>query len=217
MLIIEVNFKKREYIGSGAEGDVYDFTTKSGKLPSGVIKLYNLGSYSGGLRRLQTKYETQSKYPELFAKVYRIRPGSKNPNTAYVVMEKLDTTKLSKAIEALQSSIKKVIKDNTSTLKFTEPYKSLYNRYRSDFLGGMYEEIVEDGNTDFIDFIKENLPTSQLNVLNKLEEYIYKIKNIAKDLFDKFEFLDVHSNNIGIDSSGNIKMFDFVTLSDVKT
>jgi hypothetical protein len=212
---LDVNFEKGEYIGSGAEGDVYNFTSNSPKYPSGVIKIYNLGSSMGAIKKIQSKYSIQEKYPDLFAKVYDIRLGPKDPTKVYVAMEKLDTVKLSKVLDLLQKEIRKILKDNTNPLKFNRPYKEFFNNYKSDFLQGIYEELSESDSTSFLDFIEEKLDSRYNKLFTQLRGYLEKLVT-APGLSDAVEFLDVHSNNIGLDSEGRIKMFDYVTLSDIK-
>ena len=190
-LLNEINIRQKTQLGSGdnVEGEVYP----SELSPDKVIKKYT----QVNPETKYAQYELMKKYPKFFVEVFKVTPQ-------YVVLEKVKTP--IPGLKELQSYI-----NNELGIKFVRGGEILQNVYANDLVMGLSNEL-SSGNPNFFNSIlkqvKEAGKTDYYNLLTKL--YIF-FKNFKKEVPEGFmdnQYLDIHSDNIGINKQGKLKLFD---------
>jgi hypothetical protein len=190
-ILKEINIRQKTQLGSGdnVEGEVYPFELS----PDKVIKKYT--QTNPEIKYAQ--YELMKKYPKFFVEVFKVTPQ-------YVVLEKVKTP--IPGLKELQRYI-----NNELGIKFVRGGEVLQNVYANDLVIGLFNEL-SSGNLSFFNFIlkqvKEAGKTDYYNLLTKL--YIF-FKNFKKEVPEGFmddQYLDIHSDNIGINKQGKLKLFD---------
>jgi len=190
-ILKEINIRQKTQLGSGdnVEGEVYPFELS----PDKVIKKYT--QTNPEIKYAQ--YELMKKYPKFFVEVFKVTPQ-------YVVLEKVKTP--IPGLKELQRYI-----NNELGIKFVRGGEVLQNVYANDLVIGLFNEL-SSGNLSFFNFIlkqvKEAGKTDYYNLLTKL--YIF-LKNFKKEVPEGFmddQYLDIHSDNIGINKQGKLKLFD---------
>ena len=189
-ILNEINIRQKTQLGSGdnVEGEVYPFELS----PDKVIKKYT----QTNPETKYAQYELMKKYPKFFVKVFKITPQ-------YVVLEKVKTPV--PGLKELQSYL-----NNELDIKFVKG-QGLQNVYATDLVMGIFDEI-SSGNLSFFNSIlkrvKEAGKTDYYNLLAKLYIFFRDFKKEVPEGFMNDQFLDIHSNNIGINPQGKLKLFD---------
>jgi len=186
----ELNIQHKTKLGSedSAEGETYDLKTS----PDKVVKKYTQV-------RPETKYaqyEFMNKYPELFVKIYKVTPQ-------YIVMEKVKVP--IEGLEELQQFINKDLNIN-----FVQGDAN-NNRYASDIINATYNELKDNKNEMFMSIlsrVKQKNQPSLTKLLIKIYNFLLRLKKQIPQL-NKY-WLDIHSDNIGEDTQGNLKLFDIM-------
>jgi hypothetical protein len=194
-ILNEINIQKKPQLGSGdnAEGETYDFVTS----PDKVIKKYT----QVNAEFKYPQYELMKKYPEFFVKVDKV-------TDKYVVMEKLKVP--IPHLQELQNFIKKEV--NLPWIRGKEGIENrLFNLYSSSVVNGLYLELKEGQNNVFrkiLEKVKEDKVNKKhlYDLLMKLYSFLLNLRKSIPSL-DKY-YLDIHSENIGEDKQGNLKLFD---------
>lgn len=190
-LLNEINIRQKTQLGSGdnVEGEIYP----SELSPDKVIKKYT----QTNPETKYAQYELMKKYPKFFVEVFKVTPQ-------YVVLEKVKTP--IPGLKELQSYI-----NNELGIKFVRGGKILQNVYANDLVMGLFDEL-SSGNLIFFNSIlkqvKEAGKTDYYNLLTKLYTFFKNFKKEVPEGFMDNQYLDIHSDNIGIDKQGKLKLFD---------
>lgn len=190
-LLNEINIRQKTQLGSGdnVEGEIYP----SELSPDKVIKKYT----QINPETKYAQYELMKKYPKFFVKVFKVTPQ-------YVVLEKVKTP--IPGLKELQSYI-----NNELGIKFVRGGEILQNVYANDLVMGLFDEL-SSGNLIFFNSIlkqvKEAGKTDYYNLLTKLYTFFKNFKKEVPEGFTDNQYLDIHSDNIGIDKQGKLKLFD---------
>ena len=186
----ELSIQRKSQLGSGdsAEGETYDLKTSPGKVVKKYTQINPETKYA--------QYELMNKYPELFVKIYKVTPK-------YIVMEKVKVP--IEGLEELQQFINKDLKIN-----FVQGDAN-NNRYASDVINATYNELKSNRNDMFmsiLDKVKQKGKTNLTKLLIKIYNFLLRLKKQIPQL-NRY-WLDVHSDNIGEDNQGNLKLFDIM-------
>jgi hypothetical protein len=125
-------------------------------------------------------YNLFNQYPELFPHVYKLTKD-------YIIMDKLDS-----------------------------PGKSLMDVYNfldninvwrdEDFMTNLYKDVQNNDLKTFNQILQKSKDLNKneiYNTLKKCLKFCFELNKIFKN-----NFIDLHTNNIGVDFNGNIKIFD---------
>jgi hypothetical protein len=184
VIINEIKIRHKNQLGPGdnVEGEVYDFE----KQPNKVIKKYTATNPKWKIKQ----YNFMKSHPDLFPIVYK-------SNNNYTSMEKLNTNI---GIDGLAKFAKNILPEwklgDDIAIKL----------YPQDILMGLKQEMELGKFTWFKYILKKSIESKNLqykNLLLKLYKLLNKLNNIIS-----IQDLDIHSNNIGEDGNGNLKLFD---------
>jgi len=188
-ILKEINIQKKTKLGSGesTEGEVYDFVLS----PDKVIKKYT--EVNPEFKYAQ--YDFMKQYPEFFVKIYEINPR-------YVVMEKVKVPV--EGLKELQHFINK-----EANINFVRGGEAISNIYARDVISGIHEEVKKNKN-DVFQIILEKAKQSNKKNLEELLIKIYNFFSNASKTIPNFNnlWLDIHSENIGENKQGDLKLFD---------
>jgi hypothetical protein len=134
-------------------------------------------------------------YPEFFVKIYEVNPK-------YVVMEKVKVP-----VEGLKELQHFINKD--ANINFVRGGEAVSNTYASDVISGIHEEVKKNKN-DVFQIILEKAKQSNKKNLEELLIKIYNFFSNASKIIPNFNnlWLDIHSENIGENKQGDLKLFD---------
>jgi hypothetical protein len=189
-ILKELNIKPKKPSGLGSRHIVYPSQSD----PNKVIKTININpDYDGNEYNTLDidSLELFKKYPNVFPKVYKI-------TNKYAVLEKLNT---SKVFNELKNLYNQVIESNTEFSEYIKDKYTGYDRSSNEFSTDIYEYIkYEDKTLSDFDEVYSKIKDGEL-----LKKYVLFIFTIIK-LFP--QSLDIHNDQFGYDSEGNIKLLD---------
>jgi hypothetical protein len=186
----ELNIQHKTQLGSedSAEGETYDLKLSPDKVVKKYTQVYPETKYA--------QYELMNKYPEFFVKIYKVTPQ-------YVIMEKVKVP-----IEGLKELQQFINKD--LNINFVQGDAN-NNRYAGDVILATYNELKDNKNVMFMFILskaKQEGKTNLVKLLMKIYNFLLKLKKTVPQL-KKYQ-LDIHSDNIGEDNQGNLKLFDIM-------
>ena len=187
-LLKEVTYKEPEAFGS--RHIIYPSQT----YPDKIIKTAKINPKFGG-----DEYNTLDldaiklfqKHPDIFPIVYKV-------TEKYVVLEKLDDNK---PYYDLKNLYNQVVESNTEFSEYIEDKSSHYEKTYDLFSTYIYEYITEEDKTPS-DFDEVYSKIKDGNLLKKYVLFIFKVIQLNT------KYLDIHNNQFGYDSKGNIKLLD---------
>jgi hypothetical protein len=190
-ILKEITFKTP--IGQGSEHIIYPHS----KDPNKVIKTFDPDETESINKNQITTFQ---KHPNIFPIVYKV-------TDKYAVLEKLNTEKAINELEKLQTEF--------FNLKWRSEKKRKYSI--------LLDDLMENNNLEGLDFIGllyhlfQNTPSSSLkkelntllslisspDLLKKWIDFLIKVSSIMGETK-----LDIHTEQFGYDSEGNIKLLD---------
>jgi len=192
-ILKEISISGKEPIGQGSEHIIYPYF----KDPNKVIKTFD--PYEGESIN-KDQITTFQKHPDIFPIVYKV-------TDKYAVLEKLNTEKAINELEKLQTEF--------FNLKWRSEKKRKYSI--------LLDDLMENDNLEGLDFIGLlyhlflNTPSSSLkkelntllsltstpDLLKKWIDFLIKVSSIMGKTK-----LDIHTEQFGYNSEGNIKLLD---------
>jgi len=173
---------QRKNSKNGSEHEVYPFI----KNPNFVIKTFRNQAAKDNASYWINIFQ---KYPQYFPKIEKI-------TDKYVVLEKLDDETFKDDALNISNFIRKKLNYSLSPHDLAE---WTYALVRGWYNAGDYEK------SHYKDLFKE-FAQQNPELFEKYKKLYLLIHNILKDLNKKY--IDVHNNNFGYDSKGNLKMLD---------
>jgi len=176
------NEAREPYNTTGLYKNVY--ASKSN--PDIVIKTFKLYQVD----KVYFEVQFSNDNPDIYAKIYKI-----DYKKGIMIQEKLNTDIVKKELDYLTNKLKRIGYDNDvfNIIKSLIKNPNLYY-YVS------YKDLSYD-------IIKEKFKEKEFNLFNKWFNFIKKISEIDPKKYKKY-YLDFHSNNIGEDKKGNLKLLD---------
>jgi hypothetical protein len=135
--------------------------------------------------------ELFQKHPDIFPIVYKV-------TDKYIVLEKLDDIKPSDELENLYNQ---VIKSNTEFSEYITDKFTGYDRGSDEFSTDIYEYITEEDKLPS-DFNEVYSKIKDGELLKKYVSFIFKVIQLFS------QHLDIHNEQFGYDSKGNLKLLD---------
>ncbi len=187
---IEEEIRQKSELGMGRDHIVYSFE----KDPSKIIKVAYIGDWGKPVGRGVLKashIEKMLDYPDIFPRVYK-------HNDRYAIIEKLNTDEIENDDEILYDVVSKydlsLFKDSTTVSSAIEEmfWRGTKN---PNLLHKLRELVITD----------KDLEPSEKTVTINYIDFFLKIKEQIPNASD----LDVHSENIGYNSKGVLKLLDF--------
>lgn len=192
-ILKELNFQKKEILGSGGEHKVYS----SSKFPDRLFKV-------GRKKSVEEWIEIFQSNPNLFPIVYKIGQFKKNENLFFVMIEKLDTKKAIDEWDYLHEKMEEldIIDDDDNGLYGTDLY-DIYINYGGSDGNSVKFKIIED----ILEKLK-NYDNKAFNIFSKWFKLIKDCEKIKEKILGRPTRTDAHKYNFGYSKDGKLKCLD---------